>query len=388
MRTILFTGKGGVGKTTVAAATALRCAQSGLRTAVMSTDPAHSLGDSFDTELDGGLTEVAPKCWATQLDATERMETNWGEIRDYLRAVFDWAGLDHVEAEELAILPGLEEIFALTDITGFERAGEHDVLIVDCAPTAETIRFLSLPDILSWYMDRVFPMGRRLTQSLGPVVQRLAQVPVAGDEVFGAADRMYHQLDGVRELLRDGARSTVRLVVNPEKMVIAEARRTYTYLSLFGYRVDAVVANRLLPDGVTDPWFDRWREAHARHLGAIEEGFAPLPILRAELADAEVVGVERLEEFGATLYGDRPAEDVLVDRDPMRIERAGDDLVLSLDLPFADKRGLDVTRSPEELYVRVGPYRRAVLLPDSLRRREVVGASLCDGVLDVRFGAA
>ena len=386
MRTILFTGKGGVGKTTVAAATALQCASAGLRTAVMSTDPAHSLADSFDVDLDGGLTEVAPKCWATQLDATERMETNWGEIRGYLRDVFDWAGLDEVEAEELSIIPGLEEIFALTDITSFERAGDHDVLIVDCAPTAETIRFLSLPDVLSWYMDRIFPMGRRLTQSLGPMVQRLAQVPVAGDEVFGAAERMYHQLDGVRELLRDGERSTVRLVVNPEKMVVAEARRTYTYLSLFGYRVDAVIANRLLPDHIGDPWFSQWKDAQARHLEAIDEGFAPLPVLRAELADAEVVGVDRLTDFGASLYGSNAAEDVLIDRDPLRIERRADDMVLSLDLPFATKRELEVTRSPDELFVRVGPYRRAVLLPDSLRRREVRSASLADGILDVVFG--
>ena len=385
MRTILFTGKGGVGKTTVAAATALQCAQAGLRTAIMSTDPAHSLADSFDVDLDGELTEVAPKCWATQLDATERMETNWGEIRGYLRDVFDWAGLDEVEAEELSIVPGLEEIFALTDITTFARSGDHDVLIVDCAPTAETIRFLLLPDVLSWYMDRVFPVGRRLTQSLGPVVQRLAHVPVAGDQVFGAAERMYQQLDGVRELLRDGERSTVRLVVNPEKMVIAEARRTYTYLSLFGYRVDAVVANRLLPDHIGDPWFSQWKASQVRHLESIDEGFAPLPVLRAELADAEVVGIDRLDEFGASLYGDRRADDVLVDRDPLRIERHGDHMVMSLDLPFATKQELEVTRSPDELFVRVGPYRRAVLLPDSLRRREVAGASLLDGVLDVTF---
>lgn len=386
MRTILFTGKGGVGKTTVAAATALRCAEAGLRTAVMSTDPAHSLADSFDVDLDGSLAEVAPRCWAMQLDATDRMESTWGEIRSYLREVFDWAGLDEVEAEELTIIPGMEEIFALTDITAFERAGDHDVLIVDCAPTAETIRFLSLPDVLSWYMDRVFPMGRKLTASIGPVVQRLANVPVAGDDVFGAAERMYRQLDGVRDLLRDGDRSTVRLVVNPEKMVIAEARRTYTYLSLFGYRVDAVVANRLLPDHVADPWFSQWKEAQARHLTTIDEGFAPLPVLRAELADAEVVGVDRLSDFGASLYGDVEADAVLIDSDPLRIERRDDTMVMSLDLPFATKEELDVTRSPDELFVRVGPYRRAVLLPDSLRRREVTGASLYDGVLDVTFG--
>ena len=385
MRTILFTGKGGVGKTTVAAATAVRCAEAGLRTVVMSTDPAHSLADSFDIDLDGSLTEVAPNCFATQLDATERMEENWGDIREYLRQVFDWAGLEGVEAEELSIVPGLEEIFALTDITTFERRGDVDVLIVDCAPTAETIRFLSLPDILSWYMDRVFPVGRRLTQSLGPVVQRLAQVPVATDEVFGAAERMYRQLDGVRELLRDADRSTVRLVVNPEKMVIAEARRTYTYLSLFGYRVDAVVANRVLPEQVSDPWFDRWKESQQRHLESIEEGFAPLPIIRAELHDGEIVGIDALTSFAAHVYRDHPAADVLVDSDPLTVTRNGDGLSIVLELPFATKSELEVTRSPSELFVKVGPYRRAVLLPDSLRRREVSGATLTDGVLEVSF---
>ena len=385
MRTILFTGKGGVGKTTVAAATALRCAEDGLATMIMSTDPAHSLADSFDIDLDGAVTKVAPNLWATQLDATERMETSWGEIRGYLREVFDWAGLDEVEAEELSIIPGLEEIFALTDITTYDRSGDYDVLIVDCAPTAETIRFLSLPDVLSWYMDRVFPVGRRLTSSLGPIVSRLAQVPVAGDEVFSAAERMYQQLDGVRELLRDGDRATVRLVVNAEKMVISEARRTYTYLSLFGYRVDAVVANRLLPDHITDPWFSQWKESQARHLATIDEGFAPLAVLRAELADAEIVGVDRLSDFAASLYGELRPSEVLIERDPLRIERRDDHFVLSLDLPFATKAELEVTRSPEELFVKVGPYRRAVLLPDSLRRREIRSARLTAGVLEVVF---
>ena len=386
MRTILFTGKGGVGKTTVAAATAVRCADAGLRTVVMSTDPAHSLADSFDVDLNGDLTEVAPHCLATQLDASARLEERWGDIRGYLREVFDWAGLDQVEAEELSLIPGLEEIFALTDITDFARSGDVDVLVVDCAPTAETIRFLSLPDVLSWYMDRAFPVSRRLTQSLGPLVHRLAQVPVAGDAVFGAAERLYQQLDGVREILRDGDRSTVRLVLNPERMVIAEARRTYTYLSLFGYRVDAVVANRVLPDAVVDPWFDRWKESQAEHLETIDEGFAPLPIICGELASAEIVGLAALRNFAEHLYADRDASSVLIASDPLRVTRDGDELMVRLELPFAQRDDLEVTRSPTELFVKVGPYRRAVLLPDSLRRREVVGAALVGGVLEVQFG--
>jgi arsenite-transporting ATPase len=385
MRTILFTGKGGVGKTTVAAATAMQCAQQGARVAVISTDPAHSLADSFDVPLDHEMTEVAPGCSAMQLDATTRMESSWGEIQSYLREVFDWAGLDEIEAEELAVIPGMDEIFALTDIVSVERSGDFDVLIVDCAPTAETIRLLSLPDVLSWYMDKAFPLGRRLTKSLGPVVARVASIPVAGDEVFGAADRLYNQLSQVRDLLRDRSRSTVRLVVNPEKMVVAEARRTYTYLSLFGYSVDAVVVNRLLPDHVSDPFFESWKASHAEHLQVIEEGFASVPILKAYLADAEIVGAERLSEFGAGLYSQLDAGSVLADVEPMRISRNEDGFVLSVDLPFASKSSLHVGRGDEELFIRVGPYRRSVLLPDSLRRREVAGASLRDGVLNVRF---
>jgi arsenite-transporting ATPase len=278
-------------------------------------------------------------------------------------------------------------VFALGDIKAFDASGEWDLLVVDCAPTAETIRFLSLPDVLGWYMERLFPVGRKLTRAVGPVVARLAGgVPVASDEVFGATERFYQRLEGVKDLLCDASRSSVRLVVNPEKMVVAEARRTYTYLSLFGYPVDAVVVNRVLPVEVSDPWFDGWRAAQAEHLATIEEGFAPVPVLRAELADREVVGVDRLAEFARALYADRSAADVLHQGRPFAIEPWGDELVLSLALPFTERDELDVAVLEGELLVTVGPYRRAVLLPDSLRRREVLGAALAEGVLRVRFG--
>lgn len=387
MRIILFTGKGGVGKTTTAAATAVAAAAAGRRTAVMSTDPAHSLADSFGVELSDELREVAPNCFAQQLDAQARMESSWGEIRDYLRGLFDWAGLDDIEAEELSVIPGLDEVFALADIKTFDASGEWDLLVVDCAPTAETIRFLSLPEILGWYMERLFPLGRRVTKVVGPVVSRLAGgVPVAGDAVFGATERFYQRLEGVKELLTDASRSSVRLVVNPEKMVVAEARRTHTYLSLFGYPVDAVIANRVLPDAITDPWFAAWKETQATHLRTIEEGFAPLPILRVELAGEEVVGIDRLAEFGCRLYGESDPAAVLHVGEPFRIDKDDDEIVVSIDLPFARKDEVEVSVALGELFVTVGPYRRAVVLPDSLKRRAVRGATLLDGALRVRFG--
>ncbi|MFM7070131.1 MAG: ArsA family ATPase, partial [Actinomycetes bacterium] len=237
MRVLLFTGKGGVGKTTTAAATALRLADAGLRVAVTSADPAHSLADSFGVPMGSQLVEVAPRCWAQQIDARERLEASWGEIREWLLELFDWAGVDSVAAEELSVVPGLDELFALTELDELCGSGEYDVVLVDCAPTAETIRLLSLPDVLSWYMDKFFPLSRRVTRMVGPVVSRLTSVPVADEKVFSAGQRLYDRLDGVRRILSDPAVTSVRLVVNPERMVLAEARRTYTYLSLFGYHV-------------------------------------------------------------------------------------------------------------------------------------------------------
>ena len=385
MRILLFTGKGGVGKTTTAAATAVRCADAGLRTLVMSTDPAHSLADAFDVELGTHATEISDLLWGEQLDAQERMEESWGEIQAYLMQVFDWAGVDAIEAEELAVLPGLDEVFSLSDIKAHAASGRWDVLVVDCAPTAETIRFLSLPDILSWYMDRLFPVGRRVNKAVGPVLRRVTSLPVASDDVFGAARRFYDRLDGVRELLSDPEVCSVRLVVNPEKMVIAEARRTYTYLTLFGYRVDAVIANRLLPDTITDPWFDRWRKLHATHLATIEESFAPLPILKAELADDELGGVDSLRAFAAGLYGDLDAAAVLHAGEAMKVTRRAGSYHLTIELPFTEHDDLEVGRRDDELLVRVGPYRRALLLPDSLRRRTITEATLRRGRLKVVF---
>ncbi|MGH9086355.1 MAG: ArsA family ATPase [Acidimicrobiales bacterium] len=387
-RILLFTGKGGVGKTTAAAATALRCADAGLRTIVMSTDPAHSLADAFDVDLGPLASPVTPMLWGQQLDAQERMEESWHDIQGWLREVFAWAGVDGLEAEELSVVPGLDEVFALADIKQFADSGEWDVIVVDCAPTAETIRFLSLPDVLARYMERLFPVGRRVNKVVAPVLSRVTNLPVAGDDVFAATSRFYDRLDGVRELLMDPERTSVRLVVNPERMVIAEARRTYTYLSLFGYRVDAVVANRLLPDAVADPWFERWKELHVEHLQTIEDGFAPLPVLRVELAPHELVGLEALRGFADAIYGDRDPASRLHDGQPLRITRRAGRTTLSLELPFTDRDELELGRRGDELLVRVGPYRRAITLPDSLRSRPVLDASLRQGRLRVTFGGS
>jgi arsenite-transporting ATPase len=384
-RILLFTGKGGVGKTTASAATALACAEAGLRTLALSTDPAHSLGDAFDVPLGPLVAPVAEGLYAQQLDAQDRMEEAWADIQRYLLEVFRWAGVEGLEAEELSVIPGLDEVFALADIREHATSGDWDVVVVDCAPTAETIRLLSLPEVLGRYMDKVFPAGRRVSRLVTPVVSHLTTLPLAGDDVFAATERFYQRLVGVRDLLTDGRRTSVRLVVNPERMVIAEARRTHTYLSLFGYHVDAVVANRLLPDDVADPWFARWKAAHAEHLAAIDSGFAPVPVLRVPLQPTEQVGLDALRDFADALYGGEDPTARFGRREPMSARRDGDALVLDLDLPFTDHDELDLGRSGAELLVRVGPYRRAIVLPDALRRRVVDGAALADGRLSVSF---
>lgn len=386
MRVLLITGKGGVGKTTVAAATALRSADLGHRTLVMSTDPAHSLSDAFGVPLGDEPTPVTDRLAGQQIDAQRRLESHWGTVRDYLAALFDWGGADGIAAEELVVFPGMDELFALAEVQDHVASGEYDVVVVDCAPTAETLRLLSLPDALGWYMEKLFPLERRVARVVRPVLSRVMSLPLPGDDVFAAGEGFYGRIEGARRVLVDPEITSARLVMNLEKMVVAEARRTYTYLGLFGYGVDAAIVNRIIPDAVTDPYFKRWRELQAEHLETVEEAFADLALLRLRLFDEEMVGIDKLRLLAEELYADLDPTDRLATNTPFRVFEDGDDVVLGLHLPLAEKGEVDVMRHADEIYITVGPYRRSLLLPDSLRRREVVGAKLMDRELWVRFG--
>ena len=385
MRIILFTGKGGVGKTTVASATALRIAATGHKTLLMSTDPAHSVADALGTDLSSEPVEVASNLWAEQLDPQQRLEENWREIQQHAVAVLQWAGIQEIEAEELSVIPGLDELFALADVKRHHDEGPYDCVVVDCAPTGETLRLLSLPDIIQWYMDRVFPVERRVMGALRPVAKRMTSLPLPDDNVYQAVRRFYDRLEGVRKVLTEGGTTSVRLVVNPERMVIAEAKRTYTYLNLFGYRVDAIVANRLLPQAVSDPYFDRWKELQREHLATIEDSVSPLPILRARLRDQELIGPELLTELGGEIYGEQDAAGILHEGDPMAITKRGSTYVLTLQLPFAGKEELELSTKGDELFVKVGPYRRTIMLPKVLGLREITKAQLENERLEVVF---
>ena len=386
MRVVLFTGKGGVGKTTVAAATAVRAARSGKRTLVMSTDPAHSLGDSFEVEIGSRPTLLAENLWAQQIDAQERLEDNWREIQDYFIQLMNWAGTETIQAEELTVIPGLDEIFALIDVKTHVESGDYDMLVVDCAPTAETLRLLSLPEIMNWYIERIFPVERRIVKTVRPIVSKMTTLPIAGDQVFAAVERLHRNLDAVKTILTDERTSSVRLVVNPEKMVIAEARRTYTYLGLFGYRVDAVVVNRIIPEDVVDPYFGKWKSIQAEHLATVHESFEPVPILPARLFDREMVGIALLQEMGDEVYGDLDATAVLYQDDPIRVRKRGTGYVLSMRLPFVSRDDMDIHRRGEELFVRVGSYKRNLILPQTLKRMVVREANFAGDHLEILFG--
>jgi arsenite-transporting ATPase len=386
MRVLLFTGKGGVGKTTIAAATAVRSAESGLRTLVMSTDPAHSLGDSFDEEIGSAPTQLSARLWAQQIDAQERLEDNWREIQDYIIQLMNWAGTETIQAEELTVLPGLDEIFSLIDVKTHVESGAYDVLIVDCAPTAETLRLLSLPDVMQWYIERIFPVERKIVKTVRPIMSRMTTLPIAGERVFDAVERLHRNLEAVKKILTDEAVASVRLVVNLEKMVIAEARRTYTYLGLFGYRVDAVVVNRVLPADVTDPYFGKWKDIQAEHLATVHESFEPVPILTARLFDREMIGVGLLEEMATEVYGELEAADILYRDDPIRVRKRGTGYVLTMRLPFASREDMDIHRRGDELFVRVGAYKRNLILPQTLKRMTVREANFAGDRLEITFG--
>ncbi|MDH3539528.1 MAG: ArsA family ATPase [Acidimicrobiia bacterium] len=386
MRVLLVTGKGGVGKTTVAAATALAAAESGYRTLVTSTDPAHSLADAFDVKLGDAPRQVVAKLDAQQIDGQQQLAKHWGAINRQLMAVFDWGGVRGIQAEEFLIFPGMDELFALLEVNEHSTSGNYDVIVVDCAPTAETLRLLSLPEVLSWYFDRVMPTERKIMRAARPILSRTTNLPMPSDSVFTAAEGIFAGVDAVKALLADASITSARLVINPEKMVVSEARRTYTYLSLFGYAIDGVVVNRVLPEEVDDPYFREWHAVQKRHLETIADAFADVEIMKLRLFDEEMVGIDRLRLLAKELYGGRDPIIGYRASTPFEVFDDGEDVVMALVVPFAEKSELDVIRHGDEVYITVGPYRRSFVLPDSLRKRNVLGAKFVEGRLEVRFG--
>jgi arsenite-transporting ATPase len=386
LRLILFTGKGGVGKTTAAAGTAARSAVDGHRTLVLSTDAAHSLADAFGIPVGAEPTPVAERLFVQQIDAQQRFERSWTEIAGYLQALLEAGGVDPITAEELTVVPGAEEVLALLELRTQVRSGDWDVVVVDCAPTAETLRLLALPEALGWYMDRVFGTERRIVKALRPVLARATRVPLPQDIVLDAVERLHQDLREVHEILT-GEEASVRLVLTPETVVVAEARRSLTTLSLFGYRVDGVLANRVFPSAGADDWRRSWAAAQAGVLAEVDHSFSGLPVWRSPYRASEPVGVAALLDFARAAYGGHDPLAAPSGPAPMTFTRTRTGTTLRLELPFVSKSDIDLARHGDELVVTVGSYRRLIALPGALGRQGIVGAGIDGGALKVRFTA-
>lgn len=385
MRIILYTGKGGVGKTSVAAASALRCAEMGYRTIVLSTDAAHSLADSFDLKIGQEPVEIAPKLQGQEIDVLYQMEKYWGKVQDYFRSLLQWRGVDELIADEVSILPGMDELASLLQIVFLAESGRYDVIIVDCAPTGETLKLLSLPEVARWYLTHIFPIERIASRFASPIMRAVTDIPMPDDQVFQTIKELILQLDRMGALLSDTNKSSVRVVLNPEKMVIKEAQRTFTYINLYGFACDLVISNRVLPDSVTDPYFTALKDAQTRYGKLIEESFAPVPIFKVPFFDHEVVGVDMLHRLSDALYGDQDPSQIFYRGSPQEIKKSGKGYVLKLKLPFAGKSDVHLTRAGDELAISVGNFRRNAILPRALASLEVKKARMEEGSLVVNF---
>ncbi|MDQ0175284.1 ArsA family ATPase [Bacillus chungangensis] len=387
MRIMLYTGKGGVGKTSISAATALQCAQAGKKTLVMSTDPAHSLGDSFSMKLTSEPQQVAENLWAQEIDTTYEMEKGWGKIQSYITLLFTSKAVDDITTEELTMFPGMEDLMSLLRVLQYYKEKIYDVIIIDCAPTGETLAMLSFPDMLRWWMEKLFPMKRKALKVLRPVAQPLLGIPLPTDDVMGELGNILDQLDEMRKIFSNREITSVRIVVNPEKMVIKEAQRSFTYLNLYDYNVDAIMVNRLIPDSVTDPYFHAWKETQHEYKIIIEDSFQPLPIYYAPLFDHEVVGINMLKRMGSALFNndDNPSA-VKFNLRTQQITKDGDHYCLSLHLPFTDKQDLSLSQKGDELIIRAGSIKRNIVLPRTLAHLHIQGAKFEEDKLNIQFG--
>jgi len=383
-RTIIYTGKGGVGKTSVAACTARRCAAGGLRTLVISTDPAHSLSESLGIELSGEPTEAGDRLWGQEVKAQDEMERHWSGVQEWLGELFIERGVDRISAEELTVPPGMDELFSLLRLQRHHQSGEWEAIVVDCAPTGETLRLLSFPDVARWWIDKVFPFERQILAAARPIARSLLDIQLPSREVFADVERLSQNLIAMNGILRDRNRCTIRLVMNPDRMVIGEAMRTFTYLNLYGFLTDAVVVNRIFPPGVGD-YFADWRAVQEEHLELVNSAFAPVPVLCAPYFPREVIGGEMLDRLADALFSEHDPAAVLHDTLTQELDVSETSAKLRLALPFASKGEISLKQIGLELIVGIDGHKRTIMLPPALAALRPAGAKFEDGALEVSF---
>src|SRR3954469_466379 len=384
-RTILYTGKGGVGKTSVAAATARRCAADGLRTLVISTDPAHSLADVLEAPVHGEPTKITKRLFAQQVQAQDELEHHWSAVSGWLGGLLMERGVDRIAAEELTVPPGGDELFSLLVLKNHAEQDDFDVVVVDCAPTGETLRLLSFPDAARWWLDKVLGKEQSMLSAARPLARMFLDVQLPDEKVVAEVQRLVGNLVAMHELLRDAARVSLRLVMTPDRMVVAEAMRTFTYLNLYGYLTDAVIVNRVFPDELADGYFGAWHGVQQEQLALVDSGFAPVPVLRAPYFAREVIGAERLDELGEALFAECEPAAVLHDRLAQELRVENGRAELRLDLPFADKGDVKLKKIGLELVVRVDGHKRTIVLPGGMAGYKPTSASLNEGSLVVGF---
>ena len=391
-RTILYTGKGGVGKTSVAAATAVRCAAAGRRTLILSTDPAHSLSDSLQTDLGSQPTDVTANLQAAEIDAQHELSRHWKGVQDWFGELLMQRGLDRISAEELTVPPGVDELFSLLRLQEHHASGDWDVIVIDCAPTGETMRLLAFPEAARWWLEKIVPLERAIVAAAAPLARTVLDIPLPTGAVFNDFQRLSANLIAMDQILRDTKHSTIRLVMAPDRMVIGEAMRTFTYLNLYGYLTDAVIVNKVFPDDVGD-YFAGWREHQQEQLELVRSGFEPVPVLEVPYFNREVIGTEMLELVGARLFGgggagpksSTSADAILYDTITQSIETDDDGARLRLTIPFAKKSEIRLKQVGLELIVTAGTQRRSIMLPPTLAAYKPVSATYVDGTLEVSF---
>ncbi len=381
-----------MGKTSVAAATGLVLATRGLKTIVLSLDPAHSLSDAFDLDKSlmdknrGQPIQVADELWIQELDIYEEIEKNWGEVHSYISLLLNTSGIEDILAEELAILPGMEEISALLYVNRYVKEKSYDVIILDCAPTAESIRFVSLPKTLEWYMKKVFSLERRIASMMRPVAKRISDIPLPEDRYFVSIERLFKRLQGVDRILNDPKLTTVRLVTNAEKMVLRETQRAFMFFSLHQLCIDAIILNRIFADDSSSNFVNRWQKSQKEYMELVESYFHPIPVLCAPFYQREVIGIDRLMELGENIYRGQDPSGIFYEHRPYDFIAENEKQAIKLHLPFVSKDEINLLKVGEELVIRIGNFKKNIILPRTFVGLEPRKAKLEDEYLVVEFG--
>lgn len=387
MRIILYTGKGGVGKTSIAAATAVKSASQGMRTIVVSTDPAHSLGDSFDMSLSNEPIKIKENLWAQEIDVIHEVEQGWGKVQKYLTDLFTSKSIKDITTQELTVFPGMEDLLSLLRILKYYKEGSYDTIIIDCAPTGETLALLSFPEMLRWWMEKLFPLKKKAIKVAGPLAESILKIPMPSGQVLDEIDNMYYELDEMKQIFSNREITSIRIVVNPEKMVIKEAQRSFTYLNIYDFNVDSIVVNRVIPDDVTDNYFKVWKDIQKKYKSEIIESFSPLPIYYAPLFETEVVGLEMLSRMADEVFKSENPMEIKYNGRAQKVEKDGDNYILVIDMPFMDKKDLNLNQKGDQLIIKAGNIKRNITLPRTLLDYAIKRAKFEEEKLKIWFGS-